>query len=73
MAAVFFSGALINVPMNMLLIPAFGMCGAALSSVISLPLGFILVLCFNAKGREDLRFVLYSLTHLPSFKLNKEI
>ena len=71
-AAVFCSGAAINVPMNMLLIPQFGMCGAALSSVISMPLGFILVLCFNAKGREDLRFVFYSITHLPSFTLNEK-
>ncbi len=71
-AAVFCSGAAINVPMNMLLIPQFGMCGAALSSVISMPLGFIPVLCFNTKGREDLRFILYSITHLPSFKLNEE-
>lgn len=72
-AAVFCSGAAINVPMNMLLIQKIGMCGAALSSVISMPLGFILVLCFNAKGREDLRFVFYSLTHLPSFTLNEKI
>lgn len=71
-AAISCSGALINVPMNMLLISRFGMCGAALSSVISMPLGFILVLCFNAKGRHDLRFILYSLTHLPSFTLNEK-
>ena len=69
-AFVFGSGALINVPMNMILIPHFGMCGAAVSSLVSMPLGFAAVLLGSAKGRADLRFLLHSVTHLPSFKLN---
>lgn len=69
-ASVFGSGAVINVPLNMILITRFGMNGAAVSSLISMPLGFIAVLLCTREGRSDLRFILHSLTHLPSFKLN---
>ncbi len=71
-AAVSGAGALLNIPLNMFLIPCFGMCGAAFSTVVSMPLGFLVVILLTAKGRADLRFIFFSLIHLPSFWLNKE-
>ena len=70
-AASFGSGALFNVVLNAALIPRWGMMGAALSSVVSMPVGLALSLLFTEAGRRDLGFIVKSLTSLPSLKLNR--
>ena len=70
-AAVFCSGALLNVIMNMFLIPALGAQGAAICSAAAMPIGMVLTLLCTRKGRSDLRFMLGSLFSLPSFRLGK--
>ncbi len=66
------SGVIINIAINLYTIPHYAAFGAAISSLISMPLGFIFVLLLTKKGREDLSFILYSISHLPSFKFSKE-
>lgn len=70
-AAVFCSGALLNVPLNALLIRCFGTAGAAVSSAAAMPLGLVLTLAATAAGRRDLEFMLRSLVTLPSFRMGR--
>lgn len=68
-AAVFCLGALINVPLNMLLIKHLGASGAAISSATAMPIGITLALICTHKGQHDLFFMLLSIFTLPSFRL----
>ena len=68
-AAVFCSGAVLNVPLNMLLIPWIGASGAAICSVAAMPVGMSLTLLCTSKGRRDLRFMIRSIVSLPSFRI----
>ena len=68
-AAVFCSGALLNVPLNMLLIPRIGAPGAAICSAAAMPIGMALTLLFTSQGRRDLKFMLRSIFTLPSFRM----
>lgn len=70
-AAVFCSGALLNVPLNMFLIPRFGASGAAISSATAMPIGIVLTLLCTSNGRRDLRFMIRSVCLLPSFRMGR--
>jgi O-antigen/teichoic acid export membrane protein len=70
-AAVFCSGALLNVPLNALLIHCFGTPGAAVSSAAAMPLGMVLTLMCTEAGRRDLKFMLHSLATLPSLRMGR--
>ena len=70
-AAVFCLGALLNVPLNMLLIQSMGTSGAAISSATAMPLGIALALLFTHEGRKDLIFMLRSISSWPSFRLGQ--
>lgn len=69
--AVFCLGTLLNVPLNMLLIPRLGPSGAAISSASAMPLGILLALLCNHAGRGILCVMLRSIFTLPSFRLGK--
>jgi len=64
-------GFLFNVPLNYMLIRRFGAVGAAWSTVISAPLGMMLILCSFRDGRAELKFMLKSILTLPSFRLSR--
>ena len=66
------AGALINIGLNWLTIPAWNGIGAAWSSVVALPCGFILVLLCTKQNRSLLKLILKSIVTLPSFRLRKE-
>lgn len=65
------AGALLNVIFNYLLIPRYGMAGAACSSLITMPLGMAIVLLSTTNLRRHLRLVFRSIFTLPSFKLGE--
>ena len=67
----FASGALINVFLNPLFINYIGINGAALSSLISMPLGLVLTLIWQPIGQDHLKLILRSILTLPSFKLGE--
>ena len=67
------TGVILNIIFNLYTIPNFAGCGAAFSSVISFPLGMALTLLCTRKGRVDLKFILYSIFHLPSLEFNKPL
>ncbi len=67
----FGTGALINALLNPILINLHGINGAAWSSLISMPLGLVLCLLWQAESREHLRLMFRSILTLPSFKLGE--
>ena len=67
------AGAAINVAANWIMIPSMGVTGAAWSSVVSMPLGLILVLFCTKYGRFLLKLILKSVLTLPSFRLRKNV
>ena len=62
-------GAVINVVLNPFLIKLTGINGAAVSSLISMPLGLVLSLLWTSSGRMHLKLMASSIVKLPSFKL----
>lgn len=65
------TGFLINVPLNYFMILRFGAAGAAWSTLISAPFGMMIIMLSFPDGRAELKFMLKSLTNLPSFRLSR--
>ena len=65
------SGAFINALLNPFLINLVGINGAAWSTLISMPLGLVLCLLWQADSREHLRLMFGSVLTLPSFRLGE--
>jgi len=65
------SGAFINALLNAVLINLIGINGAAWGTLISMPLGLVLCLLWQADSREHLRLMFRSVLTLPSFKLGE--
>ena len=59
------AGLVLNIGMLFIAIKSFGIYGAAVSTLISLPIGMSLVLLSQSKGRAHLAFFLRSLTTIP--------
>ena len=65
------SGFLINVPLNCFLILRFGAAGAAWSTLLSAPIGMVIIMMTFPEGRAELKFLLKSILTLPSFHLSR--
>jgi len=62
-------GAVINIILNPILIKGLGINGAAWSTLISMPVGLVLILLLTSAGRDHLGLLLRGIITLPSFKL----
>jgi len=65
------SGAFINALLNPVLINLVGINGAAWGTLISMPLGLVVCLLWQADSREHLRLMFGSVLTLPSFRLGE--